>query len=851
MRLRQGAGPAAGRSAFGWLLRSAAVCAAGLAVTGAARAQNPSPPITSSLKEFTARSISRIALWDLRATTEPEPRDYRITSILLGFAQELTPGDEDLIRRRLEAAWAAGDMDLVLDLTKVVVKLDPRDTVAQLRLITAQISRLQTVELRLTAYDQWLDPEGRGRLFDASIRSRLALDAALLAREQGDEDAFIERLTLATQLDPTHKEAAALAATYAGEGVGMLARLDLLANILLADPVDPNVHQAIARELVIGGAYVGAERFLRNARAILEASGGDAAPIDRDLTMLEWHRDGPGAVIERFNRQRMDRVEQLVRRIQEAQKAGLPIDKLERPDDVRVSPQFAAVQALALDAEGDRPALEAGITEIADTFRTLAEGVLDPEKRPPEVTAEQAERQAADLNAQLQLIRLWTGTQIDLVRTSLDPGGPLVRANPPLLPLLQGWLKLRTGDPAGAIADLTPLADDDYSARIAIGQAHEALGDVPAALAAYDQVMREAPLFAAGAWARARLERLGVRLDEKLVADLEEYARPSGSINKWVDGAVADPRRYVNVVVVLPEPTSDPLQRDMLRLRITNVSGRPLAMGADRAISSRFLIAAKIEAALGPLERFIVPEVLDVDRRLRLMSGESVEALVWPSAGETGLMLELAASINTRVRWRAIQGFWIDPEGGFRPGPMNVQTESEALVRRSLPEAVVAAGEHVRKVQGDPDFLLPRLAAGLRAALMTAPPPEPGNEPMRVADEAVGFVADAWVARWPNLSPEARAMAAAVLPTRQFSPAMAPVEEAMRLETDPLVLAVVLVTRVTEPDDALLSQARAAADPRIAELATLLTDRLATGAKTYARLTPKDLMPAPKADADR
>lgn len=820
-------------------------------MTGAAAAQAPAPPITSSLKEFTARSLSRIALWDLRATTEPEPRDYRITSILLGFAQELTPGDEDLIRRRLEAAWAAGDMDLVLDLTKAIVKLDPRDTVAQLRLITAQISRLQTVELRLVAYDQFLDPQGRGRLLDASIRSRLALDAALLSREQGDEDAFIERLTLATRLDPTHKEAAALAATYAGEGVGMLARLDLLANILLADPVDPNVHQSIARELVIGGAYVGADRFLRNARAILEASGGDTGPIDRDQTMLEWHRDGPGAVIERINRQRMDRVEQLVRQIQEYQKAGLPIDKLERPEDVRISPQFAAVQALALDAEGDRAALEAGITEIADTFQALAETVLDPEKRPPEVTAEQAERHAADLNSQLQLIRLWCGVQIDIVRTALDPGGPLVRTNPPMLPLLQGWLKLRVGDPAGAIADLTPLAAEDFSARIAIGQAHEALGDLPAALASYDQVMREAPLFAAGAWARARLERLGVRLDEALVADLERYAKPDGAIKDWVDGAVSDPRGYVNVVATLAEPTSDPLLRDAIRLRITNVSGRPLAMGADRAISSRFLIAAKVEAALGPLERFIIPEVVDVDRRLRLLNGQSVEVVVWPSAGETGLMLELAAGINTRVRWRAIQGFWIDPQGGFRAGPMNVQTETEALVRRSLPEAVVSAGEHVKKVQGDPDYLLPRVAAGLRSALMTAPPIEPGDEQLKVAEEAVRLVADAWVARWPNLGPDARAMAAAVLPTKLFSPAMAPVEEAMRLETDPLVLAVVLVTRVTEPDDGVLAQARVHADPRIAELATLLADRLAAGAKTYARLTPKDLSPAPQADAQR
>ena len=54
--------------------------------------------------------------------------------------------------------------------------LDPSDTVAQLRLISARIGQFQTAEERLAAYERFTGPEGKG--LDPAIRSRLALDAA-------------------------------------------------------------------------------------------------------------------------------------------------------------------------------------------------------------------------------------------------------------------------------------------------------------------------------------------------------------------------------------------------------------------------------------------------------------------------------------------------------------------------------------------------------------------------------------------------------------------------------------------------------------------------------------------------
>jgi hypothetical protein len=62
--------------------------------------------------------------------------------------------------------------------------------------------RLQYADARLSAYDKLLGP--RGDALDPAVRSRLAFDAALLARDHGDEARFLDYLTTSTTLDPTN-----------------------------------------------------------------------------------------------------------------------------------------------------------------------------------------------------------------------------------------------------------------------------------------------------------------------------------------------------------------------------------------------------------------------------------------------------------------------------------------------------------------------------------------------------------------------------------------------------------------------------------------------------------------------
>ena len=80
-----------------------------------------------------------------------------------------------------------------------------------------------------------------------------------------------------------------------------------------------------------------------------------------------------------------------------------------------------------------------------------------------------------------------------------------------------------------------------------------------------------------------------------------------------------------------------------------------------------------------------------------------------------------------RVRWRVIQGFRIDPAGGYQPGPMGLTSETAGIVKRPLPESSITAKDLATRVAGDPIETLPRLAMATRSFLLhpTLSPPPP------------------------------------------------------------------------------------------------------------------------------
>ena len=143
----------------------------------------------TTLRRAVATRLARQAIFLARAVQDPSLEDFRAAALTLGEAIELDPSRPELTRLQIDAFRTAEDDEGVLEATGRLVRQDPRDTAAQLRLITDRIGSLQRIEDRIAAYKNLLGADGE-RL-DASIRSRLAFDAALLTRELGDEDGFM------------------------------------------------------------------------------------------------------------------------------------------------------------------------------------------------------------------------------------------------------------------------------------------------------------------------------------------------------------------------------------------------------------------------------------------------------------------------------------------------------------------------------------------------------------------------------------------------------------------------------------------------------------------------------------
>lgn len=840
---------------------AARIAAAGHAVAGDSfvAGESTAPPVFSlppaanpqeqAIQDLLARQVTRIALMDLRAVAEPTQADYDAAVAALGIAHALAPGNQEILRNYMAAAYNAGNDALVLDLTRRLLDLDPADTVAWLRLVSTTIAnRHQTADDRLLAYEALLGEQGRG--LDAAIRSRLALDAALLLRERGDEAGFLRKLTLSAQLDPSHKEAAALAANLiAASEQGPTATLEALSLLLMADPVDPHVHLGMARLLAANGAFESARRFHTNGLRILQIAN---AAIEENLVegrILQWHVEGPAAVAEGLARELLLAQDNVARAIRVAEQAKEPVDGIERPENIRFPVRVAVLAVLSAQAAGDDAAAVASLAAMTDEIASTIQGIESLIRR-GEIEQERADQLLGSSILQLQTIRLWAGQQLDLVAADLESNRAFFNQHhPDSARMSEGWLAIRTGNPEAGMDILAPYVEGNMFALLGRATAYEKLEQIESAVADYKRILRIAPLEVSGAWARTRLKALGHDDDRRQAAALERIA---AGVPRWVDRMITNPREFVQLSATIPNPSLEGTDQNRVIITIRNLSPIPLALGADRAINSRMLLAPKMEFE-GANPDLVQPEVVDLDRRLRLMPRESIEVEVWPDAGLTGWISELLANRSIRVRWRVIQGFLRDSVGGYRPGPLSQVAETPQVVRRPHPEATLPPQMLANRITGDPVHSLPGLAGALRTRLVQptlAPlatdfeelPGQAGRprqfrlrtEQMEALRPAVQALAN----RYPTLPPVHRATLVALMPHSGFSPYVAAFEQFALADTDPLVMSIVLLTRLSDQKDHYLTRAAESGDEHLQWLAAAVAERLAVPAEFYSRLAP-------------
>jgi tetratricopeptide (TPR) repeat protein len=808
------------------MIRNALVAAVAVL---AALTVRPQPAEGEIDRALVGRQIMRLALMDYRLQPQAGPGDAAIAADVLEIAAGFRPEDPAVLRYLIEAQREAGDEEAVIRATRTLVRLDPGDEVAMLRLLSWTISRRQTVEERLAAYDYWIDGDGGKELARSpAILSRLALDAALMHRELGEDEAFLTRLAQATSLDITNKEAAALAAAVHGQrSDDPIARLELAINVLLADPVDPNLHFSLAGQLAHLGLFEAAQRFHLNGERLIAASGGnpqDPALVNETSALL-WHTLGPAGVIASFDSYLLRTRDSARRTRARLTEMNQPLDEVPEPADIRLSLEQERYRLFAAMFLNDRVTTETSIVEMEATVAPVLERL-----RNEFVATDPADLDRRGLIASRVLqfategvsARLLANVQPREAAANLESiraayGEELAEQ----LSLLGGLVTLRTVSAEAAIPELNRFAERSVLGSLGLGLAYEELGRREEAIVSFERAATFAPLSAAGTLARSKADALrGGPLP--LTPVQEAASRVVEAVPAWVDLASAGPRRFVRLEAGLSSESVGPYDEVSLNIQIRHLLPVPIAVGGSRTIDTRFAIAPSLTLGGYPVFGQLSPEVADIHRKLRLEPGERLSSAIVPDAGLLGWLSEIKSASRVRCRWSAIQGFVVGENTPYRPGPLSLTTETPMLVRSPDPDGLITPTEMIRHAQSALEPRLARLLLTLRAALLDVDRP---TGALSAPDaEAIARVL---AARYPSLSRELRAAVTAVMPTALMRPEMAPLDAAILAETDPDLLRLALVSRAHDAQTPALQRAGASADSGLAAFADNLSRRLA------------------------
>jgi len=756
----------------------------------------------------------------LRGASPPMPVDFQLCAEQIRLALKLDPNNPHFLRRMREALYSAGDRPGYVEATRQLARLEPKDTVLQLAVISANISEIQSVEERLAAYQRLLGPAGAE--IDASVRSRLAFDGALLADEQGDMDRFVSLLTAATQLDPTNKQAAARAADYyLSREDDPEGRIEVLANVVLADPLDPSAHLNLAREFLRHGATRAGARFLDHHASLTGMQGQreEEGTLLRRYA-LQWLHDGGATVLEELAEVESIRryaIEQRRKALEEAGEDPLKAGAF-RPD-----PLAERIKIIVASGEGEDEAALQAMQSIEGLIRQsiqAAQEQMEGENPPP---AAQIEEGITEMLVESLYLRLWSGLQLDKAQGTIEQLEQMRgarRVRPESIQRFMGLLAARRGQRELAEELLRPQADLDPAAMLGLGIAAETVDDRRAAIQAYARVALNEPGTMMGVWAQRRVERvLGKPLTPTEAAQRME--RLAQSLPQTIDRMVRGPQSFLTLETEMLSRELDPLGRVLLRVKVRNVGPIPVAVGERSPVRSSALLIPNVRIGGTRVMESMEPEVVSLNRRLRLMPRESIDAVVWADQGQTGALLDIDAGFPVSLRWRTILGLDIDQSGQYADGPTSMDHESDMATRGRIPALGDTPEDAALAIEvSEPGETLLKSLLMARSLMLTTLGVESPD-----AAEVRQNICDAIATRYETMTTAERAFTLVILPPPANMPETGVVDEAAAGDTDPVLLALRL-RRIPDPNDAMYATAMELDDPDIRLLARLLQARL-------------------------
>ncbi len=787
-----------------------------------------SPSYAQVSGQLASDAVETVAGLDLSLNEPVTPEDYELAMYLLAMATDLDPSDTDLARSLVEAAWLAGDQEAVIRATRMIVRNDPRDTVAQLRLISSIINRQQTAEGRVKAYERFLGPEGES--IDPAVRSRLMLDLALLERERGNDTEFLVALRKSAKLDPSHKAAQSLVAQqYSHQIKDAATRMRLQIRVLNSDPLDPHVHLSIARMCAAEGATDAAWRFLNNAIRIYKTDVGRVPPLlqEQQLSLL-WQYEGPDAIIEELNPSLADERATLKARIESRLAASEPIDDLQRPEEIRYDRGIDQIRLLAAFSLGDQETVDSVLIDLRNGLNAFYE---EAQERMKQRGANRMQILTEYLKEVVgyQTMRAIVGIEQKVIETDMKR---IIQNAPELEPFFQPFEPFSRF--AGGEYEIAKKQATDTLARsgprdLIIAISSERLGQTDEAIEIYTQLTLDYALEAAGAYARTRLEEL-TGGESQITEEGELMQELASNIPQWFEKMITNPE---NTMALNIEPTQTAFgygEHAGLRIELTNRSTLPLSLGSSSPIDSNFLIVPGFREIQSQFQGKGSAKVLDLGRRLRLKPLETISFVVDPDTVQTRWLIHSQPQSVIRQRWRALQGFKPLPRGGIVNSPFGLVSETPIVTRNVLAEANSNADSLVEGIGSDDPVRFRRSISGATASLY-----RPDLRPDLQGSDYESIVEAIWSA-YERVDTTTKIWMLGKLPVNASAPVMTSFDERVQQtltsdslmdpEIDPTLVAMVLMTRVSSANSPIFDVADVHPDPRVGRIAELIKTRI-------------------------
>lgn len=795
--------------------------------TGAAGAAQDEPPVVGPDVRLAeagrlrlARLLTRNAL-ELLRLAEPSAADYRVALALSDWATELAPDWIDGWRVFLQIASVAESVDdqgpdRLRRALSAIVRIDPRDEVARLQLLSLAVDRYGTVEERVAAYERLLAPENLSKL-GGPVASRLALELALLLYRNGDVDGFAARLAEAVALDPSHPAATEMAAGYLRHRVeDPVGEAELSLAAAVANPANLEPLQSLAKICLSQGAFAASQRLYGIVLPLMPVQQQAIAEASAGLALSEWALGAaPTAIAIIENRQReLDQIARAEARLQD------PDFDLAEADNIRVPPnrQLSTLKAAILRSIGS-PDADAAVGEALLAIRLEADMIARQGESP------QAARGIAELALESVGMLLWLGADVDGAVGMYEQIVESVRLGDAARARIEGWIAVRKGDAAKAVELLEPLAATDAVSSLGLAQAYLDLGRRSDAARQYLELWRRAPGSGLGVWSRDRLADL---LDRPVppsptAESLEALVR---GLPRTYDRLLSERERAVGLIIRPKKTPFGPLEPVEVDIEITNLTDLPLALSSAGPIEPNLALIAN--ATVSQLQRPVVspPLVVPISGVLRLEPRQRVVVPVDLSLTAFGEVLERTALSGSTVGCRALTNFRPVSGGALQPAVLGAKAESPQIrvdgvrVSAGWIEDALAA---IATPDGDGDLVFMNLLAAVGAATdnATEAPPE--------EFAALNEIWPKMRAAWQQLDPASRGWLLASFPAVP-SKGVAEVVDLSRSSRDPETMLGYLLGRVRSPDDPVLLEAMASADPRLKVVAELVKTRVTEAA---------------------